>query len=73
MKQETKKDTDMSIINITEKRIWNDSKTSPDEKFQENRKTKSRTKTIRLFGIKFLTYNVEYEFIPSEEKGFQPQ
>lgn len=63
----------MSIINITEKRVWNDSKASIDECFNEERKTKSRTKAIRLFGITLLTYNVEYGFIPSEEKGLQAQ
>lgn len=63
----------MSIINITEKRVWNDSKSSIDEQFQECRKTKSRTKTIRLFGIKLLTYDVEYEFTPSREMDYRKQ
>lgn len=61
----------MSIINITEKRVWNDSKGCYDSTFQESRKTKSRTKTIRLFGIKLLTRKVEYEFTPSEGKDCQ--
>lgn len=59
----------MSIINITEKHVWNDSKSHIDETFQESRKTKSRTKTIQLFGIRLLSYTIEYEFTPRAEKG----
>lgn len=63
----------MSIINITEKRVWNDCKSELDEVLNESRKTKSRTKAIRLFGITLLTYKVEYEFTPKGEKDSQPQ
>lgn len=54
----------MALITIAEKNTWADSKYRTDEHPTAERLTKSRTRTVRLLGIKVLSMTIGYEFSP---------